>query len=252
MVQFSRDTLREIIKQEIQCALKDVVTEQFRQINDLVADFKMSLSFFNDKYEEMRALIEEKSDKLRNLEKDNIILHDALLLLSKRVNLLEQNSRSSNIEVQCVPESRSENLVSTVLQLATVISSDITNSDIQHCTRIAKKDPHSARPRSILVKLSSPRQRDNFLAAAISFNRSNDKGKLNTSHLGIATEKPQPIFVTEHLSAENKAIHAATRIRGKELGYKFVWVRNGKIFIKKDETAQNIVINSFDKLKSLT
>lgn len=251
-VQLSRESLREMIRQEMQNVFESVVSQQFRQINELIADFKTSLSFFNDKYEEMKTMMEQKTDRIRKLEKENSDIQDSLQKLGKRVNLVEQNSRSTNVELQCIPENKSENLVITVLQLAKVISCDIVDSDIQHCTRIAKKDSQSTRPRSVLVKLSSPRQRDNFLAAAIKFNRTNKQEKLNTSHLGIAAEKPQPIYVAEHLSAENKAIHAATRIRGKELGYKFVWIRNGKIFIKKDESAQSIVINSLEKLKSLT
>lgn len=251
-LQFSRATLREIIKQELQNVLRDVVSEQFRQINELIAGFQKSLSFFEEKYEEVRVAMEEKSDIINKLEKDNINLQDCLQQLSKRLNLIEQNSRSANVELQCVPENKSENLITTVLQLAKVINCDIQDSDILHCTRIAKKNTQSSRPRSVLIKLSSPRQRDNFLAATIKFNRSNSQDKLNTSHLGIAAEKPQPIYVSEHLSSENKAIHAATRIRCKELSYKFVWTRNGKIFVKKNETSQSIVISSIDKIKSLS
>lgn len=251
LIEFSSSTLRDIIRQEIQSALKDVVSDQFRQINELISEFKESLSFYNEKYEEMRVTLEDKSEKIHKLEKDNCALRDSIQQLTQRLNLVEQNTRSANVELQCVPESKSENLVSTVLQLAKVLSCDIKNPDILHCTRIAKKDAQNPRPRSILVKLSSPRLRDSFLAASMKYNRNNAKNKLNTSHLGIAAEKPQPIYVTEHLSSQNKTIHAAARIRGKELGFKFVWVRDGKIFMKKDETSQKFVINSLDKLKSL-
>lgn len=251
-IEFSSGTLREIIKQEIQSALKDIVSEQFKQINELITGFNESLSFYNEKYEEMRTTLEDKSDRIKDLEKDNCGLRDAIQQMNHRLNLVEQNSRSANIELQCVPENKAENLVTTVQQLGKVISCDIKDPDILHCTRIAKKDPQSTRPRTILVKLSSPRLRDSFLAASMKYNRNNIKDKLNTSHLGIAMEKPQPIYVTEHLSSENKSIHAAARIRGKELGFKFVWVRDGKVFMKKDESSQRIVVNNLEKIKALT
>ena len=251
LVEFSRSTLREIIREEIQSALKDTVSDQFRQINELITGFNESLSFYNEKYEEMKATLEDKSVRIQKLEKDNSGLRDSIQQLSQRLNLVEQNSRSANVELQCVPENKAENLVTTVLQLGKVISCDIKDPDILHCTRIAKKDAQSARPRSILIKFCSPRLRDSFLAASMKFNRTNNQDKLNTSHLGIAAEKPQPIYVSEHLSSENKAIHAAARIRGKELGFKFVWVRDGKVFMKKEDSSQRIVINSLDKLKSL-
>lgn len=118
------------------------------------------------------------------------------------------------------------------------------------CTRIAKRDTSNPRPRSVLER-SSPRLRDTFLAACVNYNKANSKAKLNSSHLGISMDKPTQIYVTEHLSPENKALHAATRTRAKELGYKFVWTRNGRIFIKKDESSPAIVIGDREKLNLL-
>lgn len=100
------------------------------------------------------------------------------------------------------------------------------------CTRIAERDTSNPRPRSVLER-SSPRLRDTFLAACVNYNKANSKAKLNSSHLGISMDKP--------ISPENKALHAATRTRAKELGYKFVWTRNGRIFIKNDESSPVIV-----------
>lgn len=256
LTEITSGSLREIIRQEIGHALRDTVTEvvkeEFNRVYELVDEVKRSISFYNHKYEEMKTTLEEKSAKIQKLEKDNTMLQNSLNEISKRMNSLEQHARSSNIEVQCVPEHRSENLITTVLQLSKVINCDIKETDIQLCIRTAKKDTQNTRPRSILVKFNTPRLRDTFFAAAITFNKNNANNKLNSSHLGIAADPPTPIFVAEHLSAENKALHAATRIRSKELKYKFVWVRNGKIFMKKDESSQSIIINSLEKLKSVT
>ncbi|XP_047544636.1 uncharacterized protein LOC125076937 [Vanessa atalanta] len=223
--QISINTVRDIIKQEIKNALKEVVTEQFAKMNDVLSSFQQSLNFFNDQYELMKVSLEEKSSKIEKLEKNNNILQTSLTDLTIRMNLLEQHSRSCNIELQNVPESKSENLISTVLQLSKIVNHDVKDADIIHCTRIAKKDTESNRPRSIVVKFSSSRLRDGYLAAAIKFNRVNAKNKLNTSHIGMAADKKQPIYLMEHLSAHNKAIHAAARIRAKEIGYRFVWIR---------------------------
>lgn len=249
-------SLREIIREEMNLALQDtvkgIIHEQFNKINEALSEFKNSLSFFNEKYEEIKIAIEEKSAKILKLEKDNYDLQNSFNNLTKRMNTLEQHSRSSNIELQCIPEYKTENLVTTVLQLSKVVNCDIKDTDIQLCTRIAKKDPQNSRPRSVLVKFNSPRIRDTFLAASMQYNKTNSKNKLNSSHLGIAADKPVPIFVAEHLSPENKALHAATRAKAKELGYRYVWVRNGKIFTKKDETSETVIINDPKKLNSLT
>lgn len=164
---------------------------------------------------------------------------------------MEQLSRTNNLEIQCVPEHKSENLYSTVQQLANTIKCPLAESDLQYCTRIAKFNTNSPRPRSILVKFSSRRLRNNFLAGIIKFNRNNQSNKLNTSHLGFGDKKISPVFVSEHLTPETKSLHAAARHKAKELNYKFTWVRDGKVFLRKSETSNFILVKDTEVLKSL-
>lgn len=158
--------------------------------------------------------------------------------------------RDSNLEIVGVPEFRNENLPSTVLQLAKVVDIDISDDDIVHVTRIAKINRQSDRPRSILVKLRSPRKRDILLAAVTKFNKKNPKDKLSSQHLGLGGPGV-PVFVAEHLTPENRSLHAAARIKAKGLAYKFIWVRNGRIFVRKDETSQAIAIRCMDSLNRI-
>lgn len=252
VIEITKTSLREIIKQEITSALKQVVAEQFKQISELIAGFRTSLEFHSEKYEEMKTVLEQNSSRLQVLEKENNKLQASMQDITKRLNIMEQHNRATNIELQNVPENRSENLLTTVMQLSKIVKCQIEENDIAHCTRIAKKDTQTSRPRSILVKFNTPRLRDTFFAATIKFNKTNANNKLNTSHLGIAAENPIPIYVVEHLSADNKALHAAARLRGKELGYKYVWVRNGRIFMKKDDLSERFVVTSKESLKSVT
>lgn len=246
----TRKVLQNIIAQEIGNTLKCVALEQ-RQLREVVDSFQQAISFFSSRYDELKATVDEKTEKIDRLEKDNISLRESLQNLTKRVNISEQHSRASNIEIQCVPENNSEKLVTSILKLSEEIKCDIVDADIAHCTRVAKKNPDNTRPRSILVKFNNPRLRDSFLAAATKYNRTHPKNRLSSRHLGSSTVKPQPIYVVEHLSAELKSIHAATRARARELGYKFVWVRNGRIFIKKSEESNRIFIDSAEQLDSL-
>lgn len=128
----------------------------------------------------------------------------------------------------------------------------IPTEKILHCTRIAKINrENNQRPRSIVVQFATPRDRDTFLAAAIKFNKSKPSPEnLNTSHLGYSGEKP--VYVLEHLSPSNKALHAAARLAARKSGYKHVWIRHGRIFVRKTDHSDYILIrdmNSLDKIK---
>lgn len=45
-------------------------------------------------------------------------MHSTISELNNRRNMLEQQSSSNNIELQCVPESKTENVVSLVMNLS--------------------------------------------------------------------------------------------------------------------------------------
>lgn len=127
----------------------------------------------------------------------------------------------------------------------------LTQVDIQHVTRVAKITNSSDRPRSVVAKLCSPRTRDFVLAAVSKFNRKNPQDRLNSHHLGIGGTK-KPIFVSEHLTSVNNALYAATRLKAKEKQYKFVWVRNGSVFTRKNENCQALLIKNNETLNLLT
>ncbi|CAG4944331.1 unnamed protein product [Parnassius apollo] len=145
---------------------------------------------------------------------------------------MEQFARSSNIEIQCLPENKEENILNTVVQIGKVINCNINEIDISQYIRISKLNPQSTRTRSVLVRFNNQRIRDSFIASASKYNKEG-KSKLNTSVLGIACDPPKTIFVAEYLRANDKELYAAARARAKELGFRFVWVKNEKIFVRK-------------------
>lgn len=96
----------------------------------------------------------------------------------------------------------------------------------------------------------TPQTRDTVVAAVIRFNRSKKRteDKLNAVYLGFPNNK-RPVYVSEHLTLANKKLHAATRATAKEKGYKYVWIRNGRIFIRKNNECPSMVIRREDLKK---
>lgn len=127
------------------------------------------------------------------------------------------------------------------------MSSRITEGDIVSVARTRKVDKNSNRPRAVVVRLSSIKARDDVLASVIKFNKSNKDNKLNSKHLGYGGTV-SPVFISEHLSPANKSLHAETRKVARDKGYKFVWVRDGRILVRKHEGAAAKQIRNLDSL----
>lgn len=254
----SRSDLRAIMRDEIRGIMKECINDlrndinkQLKAFGEEIGSLTESINFMNDSFEKLNADVNTCKNKIATITKENESLRHEMNAMTNRFNQLEQISRASNLEIQCVPERKSENLITIVTQLANTISCPINESDIFYCSRIAKKDPNSPRPRSILIKLKSPRSRDMFLAAAIKYNKYRPQDKLNAGHLGLQSEQKVDIYVAENLTPENKVLHAAARKRAKELQYKYVWVRGGRIYMRKTDASEYVLVRDLSTLKKL-
>lgn len=242
--------LRNIIQQELTSAIQNLVTAQLNTINNQIKEFQESINFINAQYEQMKIRLEERCNTVDLLKRENEVLKSTVKDLTSRLNIVEVHMRESNIEINGIPENRNENLVNVVVQLSKIIKNPLTEEDIQHVTRVAQFNRTPEKPRSVIVKLRSARHRDAVLASVAQYNKKNPKEKLNSSHLGIGGTS-KPVYVSEHLSPANKALHAATRIKAKEMNYRFTWIRNGRIFVRKDEFSQAKLVKSMDCLNAI-
>lgn len=251
--------VRSIVREELESILdnfKISILKQFDlRVEELLNRFKQvsdSLSVIEKQQEVIRAEVTLNTSHISRLESENATLRSSIADLNSRLVRAEQHSRANNLEIQNIPEHKSENLVSIAKQIATTVNYKLNESDIHICTRIAKVNRDSKRPRSVIIKFSSPRVRDEFLAATLRFNKKakSVSEKINTSHLGISGEK-KPVYIVEHLSPAQKAVHAAARIKAKELSYKFVWVKGGKVYMRRTETSDYKLIKSVEELSQL-
>lgn len=252
-----RSIIQEIIKQECNNMLKQIntnimctINKELAPIREEMKEINKSINFINDTFEEIKREQNLAKENMKKIELENEELRSTLGDLQARTNILEQQSRKCNLEIQCVPENKKENVCNIITQLGQIVKCDIKEQDIIHCTRIAKSNTSSARPRSIIVQLATPKLRDRLLASVTKYNQDNPQEKLNSSHLGFAGGK-SPVYVAEHLSPTNRALHAAARIKAKEMHYKYTWVRDGKIFVRKIDGADYILIKNMSSLTKI-
>lgn len=228
-----KDQIVEAIKGLLPSMFTKILQSELAPIKGDLRDLRESVSFLSDKYEELKVKVEMLSKSNDDLISDNSKLKYTVLDVTNRLNSIEQNLRANNLELNGVTEHRNENLINLMQQCSSVIGYKMSNGDILSCTRVAKKEKEIKRPRTIVAKFKSVLCRDEFLSAVQRYNKSNADKKLSTSLLGIGGEN-QPIYVQEHLSPNNRILHAAARKKAKEHKYQFVWVRNGRIYARKN------------------
>lgn len=238
------------VKMELPSVLSSVIKIELQPVkNDMqiVKDLQRTVVSISKKQEDMQKTMNVFAEENAQLKAENQELRSTMSDLSDRMNNMEQHVRENNLEIHGIPENRAENVRNVIQQCAKVVKYDLKSEDVILCTRVAKQNRVSKLPRTIIVKFKSMGCRDGFYSAVHRYNKSHPKEKLNTSLLGYAGEKI-PVYVSEHLSPQNKTLHAAARMKAKAASFKFVWVRNGRIFARKDPTSQYIHVKNTSSL----
>lgn len=107
----------------------------------------------------------------------------------------------------------------------------IKEQDIEICHRVATRKADTEE--IILVVFNQRAKRDEVIEKA-------RKARINSKDLGF--DKRQAIFLNEHLCPQLKKLLGVTIAKKRELNWRFVWVKGGKIFARKTETSNVIRI----------
>lgn len=216
-----------------QTALKQNISE----INTEISSLQASIQFQSDSYDELR----KRVDELARHTSDQTLLSASNLQL--RIDSLEQQARQTNIEICNVPERRNENLINIIDAIGTAVRLPLSKGDIVSIHRV----PHaqaSDRPKNIIAKFSTRIQRDNILAAYRKIKT------LKSDQLGI-NGTPSTIYLNEHLTLQKKMLFRKTRNAARELRYKYVWIKNSTILVRKEDDSPALAIRGEDDLIKL-
>ena len=205
--------------------------ESVQFCSDKVTDFESKLDILTT-YVKKTDRLEAETKEIRNTVSSN----------SEKINAMEQFSRLNNLEIQGIPENENENLQIIFKKICEFLSLDTLSIDFIHRVPLWEKNSNKHKP--IIVRLLSRVDRDAILNAY--------KGKRTPQKSGLEIEGlSNSCYINEHLSQHNKTLFKQTREIAKEKVYKYVWVKNGNIFVRKNETSKITHIKNLDYLEKL-
>lgn len=196
-----------------------------------------------DEFDSRLSLIEQRSRNYEQYETDIVELKNRYTIISTELKARQQWDRLLNLEVIGVPETNNEDLVKVLTNIAKFVDVNISLSDIEFANRIQPKQPKPGAPRTIIVKLKNRVVKDNILAGIRRFHG------ITRSDIGM--QGAQRIFINEHLTLENKTLYKKCRELATSNSFKYIWIRNCKIFVRKDDKSPKIAINREEDLKKI-
>ncbi|KAG7312945.1 hypothetical protein JYU34_000007 [Plutella xylostella] len=235
--------------QEIHKEIKKIKTikEDLKGIRTDIEEIRKGTQDTSDRISDVEKKLmshDKKISSIKKLESDISQLTTTIKKIQNDNEHREQGYRMLNIELTGIPETKSENLQSMLMNLANKCDVPMENADVEFVSRVAQFNPGNGRPRSIIAKLKSKLTKDTLISAA-------RKKRLTTSALGLPGKSTE-VFVSEHLTPSNKLLLKKTKTLCKDLGFQYVWVRNCRIFVRCSDGANRIQINCEDDLSKLS
>ncbi|KAJ8952355.1 hypothetical protein NQ318_017249 [Aromia moschata] len=222
--------------------------ESLRKAQDKLVD---SVTFCSDKVTDFEASLKQISDNMKiieNLKQSNENLKQQVCKLTSKVNELEQYSRLNNIEIQGVPVKNNENVLNIVENITKFLNVKIDPTQVEYAHRVqSQKRDNTNNVKNIIVRFTSRKLKYEVLSAV-----KTKRQAIGLTSPGLKIEGvSQRLFLNEHLTSENKLLFKEARDAAKTKKYKYVWVKNCNIYVRKTDDSRVKSIRSLDDVNSI-
>lgn len=155
------------------------------------------------------------------------------------MNNLEQKSLDNFVEIVGVPNINNEDCKLTVKKISTALNVEV---DVVNAFRVQSK--FNKRPNKIVAEVINKQYKRVLIETA-------RKTKLTGIRID-SNWRNEAIYINDSLTQFNRNLFFKTKTFARDNGYKFVWFKDSKLFIKKDEHSKAILLENELSLTKLT
>lgn len=228
--------------------LKNEQELKFSQLNETIKDLKQKQEESIHSTMLLRNTIEDTLKDLKDKYKNLKIQHEASQIkinkLEVQLENLQKKQCETMIEISNVPGSSNENLTELICQIHNLLKISIPPAQIRQVYR-----KHTAKNKNIVVEYQTTQSRTQVIKAFKTYNKKNED-KLNTQSLQMAGDKT-PIYISETMTPTTKQLHYLSREIKRKYNFKFCWVSNGRVFLKKSEDQPAVLVKSTEKIEEI-
>lgn len=152
-------------------------------------------------------------------------------MLERAVENAEQYSRRKNIEIHGIAQQDNEDLTAIVGRLAARLKLSVPHpNQIESMHRLKPRDGKTP---PIIIRFYDRSERDLWISKR-------------------TTLKKEHVYINENLTKLQRWLFWNAKECANEMGYRYIWMKHGKILVRKKEGAAAIRIddeNDFDKIR---
>lgn len=208
-----------------------------------IRSLETSLNRLHKQLDTQREQLSTQQKMCKKLLDDNERYRKDNTTLRSDLRRLDQRGRLRNLVIHNTPPVKNmDDALDTVVKLAVATKSPVTRNDLD----IAHILPSRAGPPKLIVRFTCEWKK-------ISFQRNLKAAKLTGANFGWPGARE--IFSTNHLTKDTSDLlqYTKEKLSSNNGGqYRFVWVRSGVVFVRRNENARATAIHSPDDVDELT
>lgn len=221
------------------------------EVNNTHRDLTENMAKHSDWVEELKVKLEDIAKQVANftnemtiIKQENVNLKKQVNVLTTKINNMEQNAKENVLEIHGVPNKKDENLIELVKKVSTSIGFNFEEKMIDNCFRYGSRNATN-NPGGIVVKFLRKIDAESFIQ------KRKEKRNLNTRDLGFMEGLSNPVYVNCSLTQWKRQLLNSARRAKTEKQYTFLWVRNGRIYMRKTPGDKSVVIESEEDIAKL-
>ena len=210
---------------------------ELRQLRQELTEVKLQNSEIKTQMssisEHLTKTLNEQSKVLQNAQLEIDSLKSTIGILQQRMAMKEQDSLKNDLEIAGLIEEDNEDLHQIVKTISQKVGVELRESDIDDVIRVGprvsstKNSSDLKVPRPVVVKLVRKRKRDELIKAA--------RSRRNVTSENVLDGRPSRLFFNERLTRDNRILFREARSRCSEHGFRYCWIRNEGIFIRRSD-----------------
>lgn len=213
----------------------EIIYQTQKKIDDLAEH----VDFYAEKYQQMVVFKENAEKKIASLENKNTHLQKVNSALEERIIRLEQKETEKCIEIFGLDENKNEDTMQLAKTIAQKLKLDSNN--IEETRRVGRNKEGESRPRTIVVTLRSKAAKKEWIQ--------HRKTCLTNDDI-LSNSNGKRFYINENLTKNMRQVlwNAKQMLKDK---YKYIWVQDQKVLIKKDDNSKIRAIRTTDDINRI-
>lgn len=217
-----------------------------KEILMVLKEILASQQFISSKYDELLKRNQELETMCSKLKTENVEMKTEMNELKQNTRKIENTLNRGKIEIHGIPYEHDEDIKNIIIKIGKNFEVPIKKEDIAEAYRMRKaKHSNEAQKNSPLV-VTFVRREDKQKFLCMRKNRSLFSDEINIK--GVRSQ----IFINEYLSKTTKNLFWKAKKVKLEQQYKFLWINNGNILLRKTENSKVIQVSSEEDIENLS